>query len=175
MFSSQRIIIKTKRKIKLVFLSFFLYYWITRGIIEYENYFQFGSDDNMLRSESYKTKQKDLITKTIKSQNKEFTINDIYASLKGSVGLTTIYRMVDKLVLDGVLNKYITKDNITYYQYLEKCSKENHFYLKCEKCGNIIHIDCKCIGELFNHILNNHHFKVNKENIIIKGICNNCQ
>lgn len=129
----------------------------------------------MARSKSYNTKQKDLIINTIKEQKNEFTINDIYVELKGMVGLTTIYRLVDKLVQIGRLNKYITNENITYYQYLEDCEQENHFYLKCKICGNLTHIDCDCIGDLFNHILNEHNFKPSKEHIIIDGICNSCR
>ena len=128
----------------------------------------------MLRSESYKTKQKDLIINIIKNYNHEFTIKDIYNELKNEVGLTTIYRLVDKLIKDNVLNKYISKNNVTFYQCLEKCENENHFYLKCDKCGNLIHIDCDCINELSNHIIYEHKFKLNKECIIINGVCCKC-
>ena len=122
----------------------------------------------------YNTKQKDMILDVIKKEQKEFTIKDIYNSLEGAVGLTTIYRLVDKLVIDGLLDKHISKDNITYYQYLEECDKENHFYLKCDKCGSMIHVDCDCIEELSDHISSKHKFKLNKEKIIIGGICNKC-
>ena len=122
----------------------------------------------------YKTKQKDIVLNIIKKEKKEFTIKDIYNSLNKTIGLTTIYRLVDKLVNDNRLNKYIGKDNITYYQYLEECKEDNHFYLKCNKCGTLIHIDCDCIKELTNHILDKHNFKPIKENFIINGICNKC-
>ena len=128
-----------------------------------------------MNKEEYKTKQKDLIMKNIKKQEKAFKVQDIYESLKGKVGLTTIYRLIDKLVLDGVLNKTIGENNITYYQYLEKCNHENHFFLKCEKCGNISHVDCDCISELMNHILLEHNFKTNREHIIINGLCSSCR
>lgn len=128
----------------------------------------------MTRSEVYNTKQKDIIINCIKNKKHEFTIKDIYNELNESVGLTTIYRLIDKLISENVINKSISKDNITYYQYLDKCEEENHFYLKCEKCGTLIHIDCDCINDLSNHIFKNHNFKPNKENIIIKGLCKNC-
>lgn len=128
----------------------------------------------MSRSESYNTKQKNLILNIIKKQTKEFTIKDIYEELKEEVGLTTIYRFVDKLIEENILTKNISKDNTTYYQYLKECKEENHFYLKCEKCGRMIHIDCDCIRNMSNHILKNHKFKANKENIIINGLCNKC-
>lgn len=124
---------------------------------------------------TYNTKQKDIILDLIKKQKKEFTIKDIYSKLKNKTGLTTIYRLVDKLVLDGILSKTIGPDNVTYYQYLEKCTEENHFYLKCDKCGKLIHVDCECINDLTNHILSKHNFKSNREHIIINGICEDCK
>ena len=124
--------------------------------------------------EAYNTKQKDLIINIIKNQKKEFTIKDIYNQVKNKTGLTTIYRLVDKLVEDGRLAKNIGKNNITYYQYLIDCTEENHFYLKCDKCGEMTHVDCDCIKELSDHIIKKHNFELKKENIIINGICEKC-
>ena len=123
---------------------------------------------------SYSTKQKDMIINVIKNKDKEFTIKDIYNELD-NVGLTTVYRLVDKLVEEKVINKTIGKDNVTYYEYLEKCDHDNHFYLKCDKCKRLEHVDCDCIDELYNHINKNHKFKLNKENIVINGICEKCE
>ena len=128
----------------------------------------------MIRNESYNTKQKEIILNVIRKQTNEFTIKDIYNEVSDNTGLTTIYRLVDKLVEDGTLSKFIGKNNTTYYQYLEKCDCDNHFYLKCDKCGEMIHIDCDCIGDLSHHILENHKFILSKEHIIINGICNKC-
>ena len=128
----------------------------------------------MSRNDFYNTKQKDIIFDIIKKQKQEFTIKDIYGQINGKVGLTTIYRFVDKLVIDGRVSKYIGKDNITYYQYLEECDEDNHFYLKCECCGDMVHVDCNCIEEMYCHIFNKHKFMLDKKNIIINGICMNC-
>ncbi len=128
----------------------------------------------MKSRESYNTKQKDIIIVDIKKHKDEFTIKDIYNELDGKIGLTTIYRLIDKLVESGTINKSIGKDNVTYYQYLEECDKENHFFLKCESCGTMEHIDCDCIEELSNHISKEHNFSLT-DHIIINGKCNNCK
>ncbi len=128
----------------------------------------------MPRSEFYNTKQKDTILNVIMHQKKEFTIKDIYTQVKDKTGLTTIYRLVDKLIKEGRLSKNIGKDNITYYQYLVDCSEDNHFYLKCDKCGKMVHIDCDCIEDLTSHITKTHKFKPNKKNMIIYGTCEKC-
>ena len=123
---------------------------------------------------SYSTKQRDLLLEKIKSMKTEFTIKEIYEKMNNNVGLTTVYRLVDKLVKEGYIKKNISDDNITYYEYFDKCSEENHFYLKCDLCKKLEHIDCDCIDELYEHINKKHHFKLNKENIVINGICREC-
>ena len=128
----------------------------------------------MKRNINYNTKQRELILEIIKKDNKQFTVKNIYDKLCGKVGLTTIYRLVDRLVADRVINKNIGKNNVTYYQYLEKCEEDNHFFLKCDGCGKLIHIDCDCISDLSSHIFKHHKFKANKENVIIYGKCNKC-
>ena len=122
---------------------------------------------------NYNTEQKELLLDIIKNEKHEFTVKDI--SNKTDVGLTTIYRFIDKLVQDGNLTKEIGNDNTIYYQYLEECDHENHFYLKCDNCGELIHVDCDCIEDLSNHIKNKHDFKINREQIIINGLCSECR
>ncbi len=122
---------------------------------------------------NYQTKQKDILLKEIRKKKEEFTIKELHEELS-TIGLTTIYRFIDKLVEDKILVKRIGDNNTTYYQYLEECDKENHFYLKCDKCGEMIHVDCDCIEELSHHISSEHKFKLNKEKIIIGGICKKC-
>ena len=128
----------------------------------------------MKKRSNYNTKQKDEILSIIKNKNKEFTVKELYEDLDGLVGLTTIYRLVDSLVKNKNINKYIGNDNITYYEYLEECNQDNHFYLKCDKCGTLVHIDCDCIKDITDHILSNHNFKPNKEHIIFSGLCASC-
>ena len=128
----------------------------------------------MNRNDTYNTKQKNIILNLLKSQKREFTIMEIYEKTNRKVGLSTIYRLVDKLVDDNIISKNISKNNKAYYQYLSTCSKDNHFYLKCKSCGLVIHIDCDCIQDLFFHISSNHDFMIDKKQIIINGLCKDC-
>ena len=122
---------------------------------------------------TYNTKQKGNILNTIKSFNHEFTVKELHDKLD-SIGLTTVYRLVDKLVEEGTIKKTIGKDNNTYYQYLGVCEHKNHFYLKCEKCSKLEHVDCDCIINLWDHINKEHGFNPSNDQIIIGGICKKC-
>ena len=124
---------------------------------------------------AYITKQKKEILEVIKNTKNEFSIKDIYEALNGRVGLTTIYRFIESLKESGEVSIRLDKNNEAYFQYMKKCNHENHFYLKCEKCGTLKHVDCECINELNNHIKVEHNFSFNKNNIILNGICSKCQ
>ena len=124
-------------------------------------------------NKNYHTKQKEIILDKIKSIKHEFTIKELYEYINHEVGMTTIYRLIDKMVSDGKLIKNIKNDNITYYTYLCECKCNNHFYLKCQKCDKYIHISCDCINELADHIRSEHKFMLT-DKIIINGICKDC-
>ncbi len=119
---------------------------------------------------TYQTKQKEKILSFVKQQEKEFTMMELYQSLEKKIGLTTIYRLIDQLILDGVVVK-TTKDS---YQYLGNCPEENHFYLKCVNCGQVIHVDCQFVEELSSHFFLEHQFHLKKEQLILQGVCSKC-
>lgn len=124
--------------------------------------------------DSYRTKQKEKILEIIRNYDREFTVKDIYDLVKDDASLTTIYRLVEKLMIDGHLSKWIGDDNNTYYQYMDDCSCIHHFYLKCVCCGSLIHINCDCVDDLVKHIYDNHHFEPDDNRIIINGTCEKC-
>lgn len=125
----------------------------------------------------YLTNNKKNIMDYIKRINGSFNSQKLYEIMHNNnekVGLTTIYRYLDELEHNGVIKKFYDNKNIANYEYLEKCDHNNHFYLKCNKCGELIHIDCDCIIELQEHIFKKHNFKSDNKNIIIHGLCKKC-
>lgn len=151
------------------FTSFYIYV-----IIKTENHFQIG---DVMSERKYKTNSKICIMKYIRKINNTFTAQQLYNEIINNnehIGLTTIYRFLDELTNNKVLKKFYDDNNVANYQYLEKCDKYNHFYLKCTNCGDLMHIDCDCILELQEHIYLKHKFKTNSKNIIIDGLCEKC-
>ncbi len=127
--------------------------------------------------ESYNTKTKELILNEMNKLN-DFTANDIYISLNKKnmhVGLTTIYRSIEKFNSDGIITKYFDDSKMAHYKLIDNCQNMIHFYLKCNKCNNIEHIDCDCINEFKSHIELKHKFSINIENIVISGLCSKCK
>lgn len=134
----------------------------------------------MNRNGSYKTKQQSAILGFLMgNKDNHVTVNDIsdYLEQEGNhVGVTTIYRHLDKLLEQGLVRKY-TVDGTTSacFQYAntgEECHR--HFHLKCEKCGKLIHLTCSHINEMCGHIFDEHGFRVDLYRTVFYGICREC-
>ncbi len=83
---------------------------------------------------------------------------------------STIYRILNILYENGILEKIIGKDN----QIIYVISDEHKHYMKCLKCGSIQEID-KCPFDDNKNNSNINGFKVIRHSLIIEGICKNCQ
>lgn len=128
----------------------------------------------------YKTKQKDTILNYM-TEHKDFhvTVNTLsdYLDEQGTpVGTATIYRHLEKLVEQGLVRKY-TVDSGTgaCFQYVppdKKCHE--HYHLKCEKCGCLIHLECSFMKELSEHIFSDHGFEIDPLRTVFYGVCRDC-
>ena len=47
-------------------------------------------------------------------------------------------------------------------------------YLKCEKCGSLIHMECEELEGIIEHINSHHGFRLNPLKTVIYGICEGC-
>ena len=128
----------------------------------------------------YNTKQKTAILRYVKEvTDKHFTVDslcEIMANNGDTVGRTTVYRFLEGMSKDGLLRKYAASQGESVcYQYVgEHTACNEHFHLKCEKCGSLIHMECDKTCELVNHIKIHHGFLLNPLTTVIYGVCEDC-
>ena len=134
----------------------------------------------MKRPSNYHTKQREAVLDYIVSLgNTHVTAAQIVRHFENenvSVGRTTVYRNIDRLVQDGKLRKY-SVDGIagTCYQYIvDSEEQQKQLLLKCEDCGELIHLDCDELDEIHQHIYQDHTFKVNTAKTVFYGKCEAC-
>ena len=72
--------------------------------------------------------------------------------------------------------KYVAENGTrAVYQYVgERRHCEDHLHLQCTKCGCIIHLDCRFMDEIAEHVLREHGFSIQCRNSIIYGLCEKC-
>ena len=129
---------------------------------------------------SYRTKQMAELLELMKSQaGRHLTVHEICGLLEekgASVGMTTVYRNLEKLVDQGIIAKY-TIDGTTSacFEYVpEKGEKQLSYHCKCEKCGRLIHLRCDEVKGLQQHMAQNHGFTMDPLRTVFYGICSDC-
>ncbi len=127
---------------------------------------------------SYRTRQGEAIEAIIsKNAKRHFSVDSLCELLQKSgksVGRTTVYRHLERLVGMGKVRKYVqSSGESACYQYLaDECREHSH--LKCESCGKLIHLECSEIEKLGEHIKAEHGFKINAFKTVLYGLCEDC-
>ncbi|MCD7824729.1 MAG: transcriptional repressor [Clostridiaceae bacterium] len=132
----------------------------------------------MNHAKTYHTKQQKTILQFIEqTEGKYITVSQIakFLEQRGEpVGLTTIYRHMERFQKEGIVQKIMLDGNSgACFQYTAG-KEEGQFLLKCEDCGHIMNMDCDHMKELYEHVLEEHHFNVNPHRTMFYGICENC-
>ena len=132
----------------------------------------------------YKTKQSTELLDYLETvPGRHLTVAEISDYFKGkgkAMGTTTVYRHLEKLVDEGLVNKYnIDAGSPACFEYIGSgghCSPdENCFHCKCEKCGRLIHLQCDELNMIKKHILNDHGFEVDVYRTVFYGLCEFCR
>lgn len=133
----------------------------------------------MNTGKKYQTKQQQSIIACMKESMEDYIqIIELLEKLKLKgihVGVATAYRNLNKLVEAGMVRK-VSVDGIAgaCYQYLSE-EKTEGFSLKCEKCNRIMNAECNHIVGLYDHIMEEHDFLINKDRTIFYGVCESCK
>ncbi len=131
----------------------------------------------------YQTKQRAQILSCLEELGSaHVTAADIAAKMQGKgirVGLTTIYRCLDRMVEQGELRRYLlgSSDAACYQLSMlkEGESCKEHYHLKCEKCGRLIHAQCHEIDRFTEHMREEHGFTIDHGKTVFYGVCAECE
>lgn len=134
----------------------------------------------MAESRAYKTRQRELILGCLIEHKEQHVTADeimrLLAEREEPVGKTTVYRMLDKLVGEGTVRKYIAEEGKSAcYQYIDGDGCNYHFHLKCVRCNKLFHVECDYLNELDVHILACHGFMVDNTKTVLYGVCSDCR
>ena len=131
----------------------------------------------------YKTKQREILIEYLeKFQGKHITASDVYEYFRSqgeSIGQSTIYRQLESLVDEGIINKYIIDGNSpACFEYV---GNDHHhdagevcYHCKCQKCGKLIHLNCDELEKIQEHLFKDHRFKLDPIRTVFYGLCENC-
>jgi Fur family transcriptional regulator, ferric uptake regulator len=103
---------------------------------------------------------------------------DVYARLRtegGNVGLSTVYRHLQSLVDDGVVDVIQTPDGEATYRYCgERGDSHHHHHLVCRHCGRTEEIEGRAVERWAGEVADKHGFAEVDHTVELFGVCPSC-
>ncbi|MDR2789946.1 MAG: transcriptional repressor [Campylobacteraceae bacterium] len=123
------------------------------------------------------TTQREVILKTLYSNNGHFTPDALYLIIKEkypelNVGIATVYRTLNVLEESDIATSLSFGSQGKKF---ELGNKPHHDHIICKNCGTIVEFEDKSIEKLQEKIAKNNNFKLTGHLMQLYGICNNCQ
>ena len=120
-----------------------------------------------------RTRSQERILKLLKTLNRAISAQNIYIELRSSqnIGLATIYRALEALKLEGV----VQVRTLTSGESLDSLVQQDKHHLTCLQCGQSILIDECPVHELETQLHNFHKFKIFYHTLEFFGLCHQCQ
>lgn len=121
------------------------------------------------------TKQKKLILSILKEADRPMSINEIYSQLVQqlpNIAKSTIYRNIDILLDQNLIDKYHLNDSEIFYRIKADRNEHKHFVI-CDDCKKVFDLPTCPIHALEN-ALGEEGFIITEHQIQISGICKSC-
>lgn len=131
----------------------------------------------------YKTKQMSEVLSFLKSaKGRHVTAGEVCEHFRAagiSVGTTTVYRNLERLVEQGLAAKYVIDGTTSAcFEYTGGSNTDSGvscYHCKCEKCGKLIHLQCDEVDTLIRHMREHHDFEMDSIRTVFYGICSVCR
>ncbi|MDF2941653.1 MAG: hypothetical protein K0S01_511 [Herbinix sp.] len=121
------------------------------------------------------TKQKQLILSILKESNRPMSINEIYALVVlqvPKIAKSTIYRNIDSLLNQNLIDKYHLNDNEVFYRIKADSHEHKHFII-CDDCKKVFDLP-SCPIHALENAMEEEGFIIKEHLIQISGICKTC-
>lgn len=99
---------------------------------------------------------------------------DIYVELRNcnqGMGLATVYRSLEALKLEGVVQARTLASGESLYSSVQ----QDRHHLTCLQCGASVPIDCCPVQALENQLNDDYRFKIYYHTLEFFGLCQKCQ
>lgn len=121
-----------------------------------------------------RTRNQERIIDLLKTLDRSISAQDLYIELRNrslAMGLATVYRSLESLKLEGVVQSRATAGGEALYSLVQ----EDRHHLTCLQCGNSIPIDQCPVHDLEVQLNQSYKFKIYYHMLEFFGLCMQCQ
>jgi Fur family ferric uptake transcriptional regulator len=120
-----------------------------------------------------RTRSQERILNLLKNLNRGVSAQDIYVELRNrdqSMGLATVYRALEALKLEGIVQVRTLGSGESLYSSVQ----QDRHHLTCLQCGDSIPIDQCPVHQLETQLQASHQFKIYYHTLEFFGLCDRC-
>ncbi len=118
------------------------------------------------------TKHLKILLDTFNEKKRALSVAELVKLLESKMNKTTVYRILDKLMDDGILHSFIGKGGLKWYAMCNDCSRDTHNdvhpHFQCKSCGEVA-----CLPVTFT-IPDIKGYKIDSASLLMVGECGNC-
>ncbi|MCH8555937.1 MAG: transcriptional repressor [Schleiferiaceae bacterium] len=118
------------------------------------------------------TTAKTEIQELIISSSVALSHSEIQKSLEGLCDRVSIYRVLERLMEEGVIHKIVNVDGVVKNAWCHSCSAKhchNHIHFSCQKCKVVT-----CLDNVEPSFKLPKNYKVSEMNFTLPGLCPQC-
>lgn len=120
-----------------------------------------------------RTRSQELILNLLKTQKRSLSAQDIFLEMRNSdrpLGLATVYRSLDTLKREGVIQARTLANGESLYS----CLLEDQHHLTCVECGKSFPINECPVHDLEVKLQKSHKFRIFYHTLEFFGLCDRC-
>ncbi len=121
-----------------------------------------------------RNRNQERILNLLQTLNRAISAQDIYVQLRKDsqgIGLATVYRALEALKLEGVIQVRTLASGESLYSLVQ----QDKHHLTCLQCGKSIPINECPVHELETQLHSTHKFKIFYHTLEFFGLCKRCQ
>jgi Fur family ferric uptake transcriptional regulator len=110
----------------------------------------------------------------LSAENEFVSAQTLHARMRASgsnVGLTTVYRSLQRMVDEGRSDTLMTADAEALYR---TCTPSHHHHLVCRTCGRTVEVDAPEIERWARKVAATHDFSELTHTVEVFGTCSSC-
>jgi Fur family ferric uptake transcriptional regulator len=120
------------------------------------------------------TRQRTAVSAALGAANEFLSAQEIHDVLRQQgdrVGLTTVYRALQTMVDDDVVDVIVRDDGESVYR---SCSEHHHHHLVCRRCRATIEVEAPAVESWAEEVAAQHGFTDVAHTVEVFGVCPDC-
>lgn len=133
-----------------------------------------------MKKRALSAQRKTILQVLVDNAGKHLSAEDVLYILRGKdikVGQATVYRCLDNLAQQGILERLDFGDGAHRYEInaSDDAKAHSHHHLVCRKCGAVIDFDVDLLERLEQRVEQQRGFHVLNHQVTFYGVCEGCQ